>query len=235
MIYSEAATLLERFSKETFFKETQTTLIGGTAIAYQSEHRMSFDLDIAFPSHQILPTLDFLENYDAKPLPFDRAIIDSMINEGGDVEDYHKRFSIDGVKVDFVVNPSSNIYEKEILQNDVGIKYGNLKITSLDALFKLKSLLLLDRNKIRDLYDVVYLLKFHNFTAENIFNTIKEYRITYTDKQIIQLIENKKPDELDIEFEGIAQPKMNLVDYDELKDYLVTNMKLVIISALNEL
>ena len=225
MISPEAATLLERFIKEPFFNETRATLIGGTAIAYQSQHRMSFDLDIAFPHHKTLPTLDFLETYNAQPLPFDRIVIDSMINEGGDMDDYHKRFSIDGVKVDFVVNPSSNIYEKEILQNDEGIEYGSLKITSLDALFKLKSLLLLDRNKIRDLYDVVYLLRFHGFTSQNILDTIKKYRITYTDKQIIQLIENKKPDELDIEFEGIAKPEMELTEYNELKDYLLSKMQ----------
>ena len=225
MIYQEAATLLERFSKEPFFSEMRATLIGGTAIALHSKHRMSFDLDIAFPYHKTLPSLDFLKSYNADPLPFDRAIIDSMINEGGDIEEYHKRFSIDGVKVDFVVNPSSNIYEKEILQNDKGMDYGSLKITSLDALFKLKSLLLLDRNKIRDLYDIVYLLKFHNFVPQDILDTIKAYRITYTDKQIIQLIEHKKPDELDIEFEGIAKPVMEIIEYGELQDYLLSKMK----------
>jgi predicted nucleotidyltransferase component of viral defense system len=225
MIYPEAATLLERFSKEPFFAETRATLIGGTAIAYQSKHRMSFDLDLAFPHHTTLPSLDFLKNYNAHSLPFDRAIVDSMTNEGGDIDEYHKRFSIDGVKVDFVVNPSSNIYEREILQNDVGIDYGSLKITSLDALFKLKSLLLLDRNKIRDLYDIVYLLKYHDFIPKDILDTIMEYRITYTEKQIIQLIESKKPDELDIEFEGIAEPKMKLVEYDELRDYLLSGLR----------
>jgi predicted nucleotidyltransferase component of viral defense system len=227
MIYPKAAILLKCFSQESFFAETQAALIGGTAIAYQSKHRMSFDLDIAFPHHKTLPSLDFLQNYNANPLPFDRAIIDSMTNEGGDIEEYHKRFSIDGVKVDFVVNPSSNIYEKEILQSDEGIDYGSLKITSLEALFKLKSLLLLDRNKIRDIYDVVYLLKYHNFTPKDILNTIMEYRITYTEKQIIQLMESKKPDELDIEFEGIAEPKMKLVEYTELKDYLISSLHTV--------
>jgi len=228
MIYPKAATLLECFSQESFFAETQAALIGGTAIAYQSKHRMSFDLDIAFPHHKTLPSLDFLKNYNANPLPFDRVIIDSMINEGGDIDEYHKRFSIDGVKVDFVVNPSSNIYEKEILQNDDGVQYGNLKITSLDALFKLKSLLLLDRNKIRDFYDIVYLLKYHDFSPKDILDTIMQYRITYTSKQIIQLIEGKKPDELDIEFEGIAEPKMNLVGYAELKDYLISGLYTVV-------
>jgi len=148
-----------------------------------------------------------------------------MINEGGTMEDFHQRFSIDGVKVDFIVNPSSNIYEKEILQNDMGLVHGTLKITSLDALFQLKSLLIMDRNKIRDLYDLVYLLKYHNYTVKNLLDTIKTYRITYTDNQIIQLIESKEGDELDIEFEGIMEPKMNIITYGELKkillDYLV--------------
>jgi len=220
MIYPPAKALLETFSKESTFATHKACLIGGTAIAYHTGHRVSFDLDICFPHHSTLPPLDFLENYNAKPLPFDRAIVDTMTNEGGVMEDYHQRFSIDGVKVDFVVNPSSNIYEKEILQEDDAVTYGTLNITSLDALFKLKSLLILDRNKIRDLYDLVYLLKYNNYAAKDILNTIKEYRITYTDKQIIQLIESKEGDELDIEFEGITEPKMNIVSYDNLKNIL---------------
>ena len=111
MIYPPAASLLEQFSKEQFFQNEKATLIGGTAIAFHVKHRMSFDIDITFPHHRTLPSLDFLEKYNAKPLPFDRSVIDSVINDGGEIEDYHKRFSIDGVKVDFVVNPSSNIFE----------------------------------------------------------------------------------------------------------------------------
>lgn len=228
MIYPQAASLLEKFSKEIFFKEEKAALIGGTAIAYQAKHRMSFDIDISFPHHSTLPSLDFLDNYDVKPLLFDRTVIDTMINEGGDIEEYHKRFSIDGVKVDFVVNPSNNIYEQEILQKDEGDYYGTLKITSLDALFKLKSLLLLDRNKIRDMYDIVYLLKFHHFTAKELIDTIKKFRITYTDQHIIRLFESKKSDELDVEFEGITHPKMDLVVYEDLKNYLLEHCKNII-------
>ncbi|WP_294959483.1 nucleotidyl transferase AbiEii/AbiGii toxin family protein [Sulfurovum sp.] len=225
MIYPPAASLLEQFSKEAFFKKEKATLIGGTAIAFHTKHRMSFDIDICFPHHMTLPSLDFLEKYHAKPLPFDRSIVDSVINDGGEVEDYHKRFSIDGVKVDFVVNPSSNILEREILENDTGTDYGYLKITSLKALFALKSLLLLDRNKIRDLYDIVYLLTYQGFTAKEIIDTITDYRITYTDKQIIQNIQAKKADEFDIEAEGIMEPKMALVEYEALKNHLVKELQ----------
>jgi len=224
MIYPPAKELLETFSKEAIFSKFEATLIGGTAIAYHAQHRVSFDLDICFPHHITLPPLDFLKHYNAQPLPFDRAIIDTMKNEGGVMEDYHQRFSIDGVKVDFVVNPSSNIYEKEILQNDKGLELGTLNITSLEALFKLKSLLILDRNKIRDLYDLVYLIKYHGFTAKNLLDTIKEYRFTYTEKQIIQLLESKEADELDVEFEGISEPQMNITAYDDLKNLLLEHL-----------
>jgi hypothetical protein len=54
-----------------------------------------------------------------------------------------------------------------------------------------------------------------------------EHRITYTEKQIIQLIESKKPDELDIKFEGMTEPKMKLVEYDELRNYLLSRLRAV--------
>ncbi len=45
-----------------------------------------------------------------------------------------------------------------------------------------------------------------------------------TDKQIIQLIESKKADELDVEFEGISEPKMDITSYDDLKKILVDSL-----------
>ncbi len=226
MIYPKALDLLERFSKETFLKKHQAMLIGGTAIAYHLGHRVSYDLDITFVHLKTLPELTFLKRYEATPLAFDNSIVDIFINEGGNIDNYHRRFSIDGVKVDFVINPSSNIYESEILELDEGVYLNSLKITSLKALFKLKSLLLLDRNKIRDLYDIVYLLKYGGFKAKDILETIKKYRITYTDEDIINLIASKTPDEFDIEFEGIAKPKMNIDGYEKLRDFIVEEIDL---------
>ena len=224
MIYPKAFALLEKFSQEDFLKEHLATLIGGTAISYHLQHRVSYDLDIAFTHSKVLPNLTFLDKYDVIPLEFDQSVIDSVINEGGNIENYHKRFSIDGVKVDFVVNPSSNIFENEILKLDKGVYLNSLKITSLESLFKLKSLLLLDRNKIRDLYDLVYLIKYSHFSALDILNTIKKYRITYTNDDIIHLIILKKPDEFDIEFEGIVNPKMDICKYVELQKYIIDSL-----------
>jgi len=207
MINPQTKALLESFSHIDLFDKHQAILIGGTALAYYLGHRESFDLDICFPSSDTLPKLDFLESFEEViPLEFDKAVIDTAINEGGDITEAMQRYIINGVKVDFVINPSSNIYEIEILQNDRSTQLGTMRIASVDSIFKLKVLLLLDRNKIRDLYDVVYMLKHCGFSGKDLIETITHYRITYQPQHIIDLIKAKKEDPFD--FEGIENAVM---------------------------
>ena len=224
MINQQTQALLDKFKKIPLFSEHKAILIGGTALAYHLSHRESFDLDICFPFSEKLPELDFLETFEEViPLEFDQGIIDTAINEGGDINEVMKRYIIDGVKVDFVINPSSNIYESEILKDDTKHTLEHLRIASIESIFKLKSLLLLDRNKIRDLYDMVYLLKECGFTGKNFIDTIMYYRITYLPKHILQLIEAKEEDPFDIE--GIEKPTMNIVNYQNLKSYFLKEVK----------
>lgn len=44
------------------------------------------------------------------PIEFDQGIIDTAINEGGDIHEIMQRFIIDGVKVDFMINPYDVVY-----------------------------------------------------------------------------------------------------------------------------
>ena len=220
MINQQTQSLLNKFKKLSFFSEHKAILIGGTALAYHLSQRESFDLDICFPFSEKLPELDFLENFnEVIALEFEQGIIDTAINEGGDITEVMKRYIIDGVKVDFVINPSSNIYESDILKEDNKHILKHLRIASIDSIFKLKSLLLLDRNKIRDLYDMVYLMKECGYTGKDFIDMIMHYRITYLPKHILQLIEAKEEDLFDIE--GIEKPTMNLVNYKDLKSYLL--------------
>lgn len=220
MINRQTQALLDKFKKIPLFSEYQAILIGGTALAYHLSHRESFDLDICFPFANRLPELDFLKTFEeVVPLEFDQSIIDIALNEGGNIDEVMKRYIIDGVKVDFLINPSSNIYESEILKNDTKHILEHMRIASTESIFKLKSLLLLDRNKIRDLYDVVYMIKECGFTGKDFIDTIMHFRITYLPKHIIQLIEAKKEDPFDIE--GIEKPRMDIVAYSDLKSYLL--------------
>jgi len=220
MINQQTQALLDKFKEIPLFSKHKAILIGGTSLAYHLSHRESFDLDICFPFSDILPKLYFLENFEEViPLEFEQGIIDTAINEGGDIDEVIKRYIIDGVKVDFVINPSSNFFESEILKNDTKHALGHVRIASIQSIFKLKSLLLLDRNKIRDLYDIVYLIKECGFTGKEFIDTIIEYRITYLPKHIIQLIEAKKEDPFDIE--GIEKPTMDIITYSDLKSYFL--------------
>ena len=125
-------------------------------------------------------------------------------------------------ELDFVINPSSNIYESEILKDDTKHTIEHLRIASIESIFKLKSLLLLDRNKIRDLYDMIYLMKECGYSGKKFIDTIIHYRITYLPKHIVQLIETKKEDPFDIE--GIEKPTMNIVMYKKLKSYFLNEI-----------
>ena len=224
MISRKTEVLLEKFKHISLFLENRAVLIGGTALAYHFSHRESFDLDICFPFSKKLPEFDFLQKFDeVVPIAFDQEIIDTAFNEGGDINDLIKRYIIDGVKVDFVINPSSNIYESKILQTDSGTREGYLQIASVETIFKLKSLLLFDRNKIRDLYDMVYLLKNGGFSGKDFIDTIMTYRITYTPQDIIRLLESKEEDPFDIE--GIVNPVMKRVTYSDLKSYLLQKIE----------
>ena len=224
MINQQTQALLDKFKEIPLFSEYKAILIGGTALAYHLSHRESFDLDICFPFSDKLPELDFLENFEEViPLEFEQGIIDTAINQGGDINEVMKRYIIDGVKVDFLINPSSNIYESEILKDDNKHTLEHLRIASVESIFKLKSLLLLDRNKVRDLYDMVYLMKKCGYTGKDFIDTIIYYRITYLPKNIVQLIKEKEEDPFDIE--GIEKPSMNIITYQDLKSYFMKEIK----------
>jgi len=220
MINPQTKALFEEFSTIDLFAKHQAILIGGTALAYHLSHRESFDLDICFPFLHKLPKLDFLDEFEEViPLEFDKTIVDTAINEGGDITEVMQRYIINGIKVDFVINPSSNIYESEILQKEDSTKLGTLRIASVESIFKLKSLLLLDRNKIRDLYDIAYMFEHCRFGGRDLLETIMHYRITYQPRHIIDLLKAKEEDPFDIE--GIKNAAMLPVDYSTLKSMII--------------
>ncbi len=86
MINQQTQALLDKFKGIPLFSEHKAILIGGTALAYHLSHRESFNLDICFPFADKLPELDFLESFEEMiPLEFELSIIDTAINEGGDI------------------------------------------------------------------------------------------------------------------------------------------------------
>ncbi|HHH37439.1 MAG TPA: hypothetical protein ENK77_02355 [Epsilonproteobacteria bacterium] len=95
MINPQTQALLNKFSKIPLFHKYHAILIGGTALAYHLEHRVSYDLDICFPFADRLPPLDFLKSFEEViPIAFDQGIIDTAINEGGDITETIRHYRI---------------------------------------------------------------------------------------------------------------------------------------------
>ena len=71
--------------------------------------------------------------------------------------------------------------------------------------------------------DVVYMMKVCGYTGRDFIDTIMHYRITYLPHHIVQLIDAKEEDPFDIE--GIEKATMIMKDYNELKTYLVNEIR----------
>ncbi len=150
--------LLEKFSNDDLFSEYY--FVGGTALAYYLNHRISYDIDfVKLKKLNVakLKTLSIL--YDAKYVP-DKDASAFRINTGEDLENYKMSFNFNTIKVDFFY-PNDLLRVTIIKKAKANIQkiYHNINILPLETIADLKVLALLRRSKIRDLFDVYVLLE----------------------------------------------------------------------------
>ena len=74
------------------------------------------------------------------------------------IYDYQQDWSINGVKVTFT-ECAENIGLNEFLYKSDFVSYGNVKIFSIQTIFKMKFLLFYKRTKSRDYFDMLTLCK----------------------------------------------------------------------------
>ena len=171
------------------------TLVGGTALALQIGHRISEDLDFnifgqKLPMRAIDGILD--------ELAAGGATIESMItseqkskfkiNTSEDLDHYIQDYLIDGAKVTF---HSRNENERPKQQIDflksaqkIVVSEGGFNVLGIDGLFVMKSIVVYDRVKSRDIYDLMALTRDQGYTLDDIFSAIDAY----------QPIRNKDPE-----------------------------------------
>ena len=220
----ETKKVLDKIKDFIFFRMDQAVLEGGTALSLHLRHRLSEDLDFVFYDQEKLPREQialFARRYGARYVPWgiEREI---FANEGGDIDDYHQRFVIDGIKVEFSVFSGNILEKKDLLTHRDIVHINDMPVASLESLKKMKSLLLMDRNKIRDLYDVVYMIQNRLLSTGEMLDIIKSYRITYTDDHILMWINSKKQLEDDEGLDGLITQN---ISYEELKEYIVNEIK----------
>ena len=204
---------LEIFKNEFYF-------VGGTALSYFINHRVSEDIDIVSPKildyRKIIP---FMISIGAKKV--DDENIMSLRLAGLFPDEYILKFMLDSVKVEFFF--ANRPIQKEILKDLSFTNYENssLKILDLKLIVKLKLVALFQRDKARDLFDFGSILDNKIITMNEILDIAKEVKNITSKEELINFISNKqesKNDEavyldelnrLDLSFEDIKQQTLN--------------------------
>jgi len=155
---NEIESLLQKFSEDSLFQEYY--FIGGTALAYYLNHRISYDIDFIKSEKldaQRLKELSIL--YDAKYVPDPKASA-FKVNTGEALENYKMSFDFDGIKVEFFYpnDPVKTAIVKRDYKESCQI-YPNIYILPLKTIAELKLLAFFERSKIRDLFDLYVLLE----------------------------------------------------------------------------
>lgn len=157
------------------------TLIGGTALALQLGHRISLDFDFAqfggslpgFAIDQLISRLK-REGHQAQIITSSAQISQFKINHGMNLLDRARDYVIDGVKVTFFVH-GKNKEQEEFYQSTKKVREAEMSfdILGIEGLKVAKTLVLADRVRSRDLYDLYILMRDQNYTLEALFTTVK--------------------------------------------------------------
>jgi len=201
--------LLPDIQNLSIFSDCGFKLIGGTALSYHLDHRLSEDLDFCtldmLPREAIDEFIEYCidkfgeENIDL--IPFVQGKLVDFETHCEDISDYEQNWMIKGVKVTFF-NGSDAKGIRDVFRDDKNSYIGNIEVASVDSIFKLKSLMFYSRAKARDYFDLLYLYDHDSskFNIENTIALIHEYELAYRN--------------FDLFFQKIEYPNYNK-DFDE--------------------
>lgn len=177
------------------FKKHDFRLVGGTALSYHINHRISEDLDFCLtqelPLEDIQSFIEFcVEKFGMDNINYidpSQAIKEDFLLGGDNVEYYLQTWMVNSIKIQFF-DGGSNTGTKEFLATDIYTTIGNIKIASLETIFKMKSLMFYKRTKSRDLYDMLrfYELNDDRFTPNVTKALIMQYEPLYCTDEYFQ-------------------------------------------------
>ena len=199
---------LDLFGDDLYF-------IGGTALSYYTNHRISEDIDII----SVVP-LDH------------RAIISSMLSinatkvkdenvfalrlAGLFPDEHILKFNLDGVKVEFF--KASRTLQQEILEQSSFTQFenSNIKILDLKSIAKLKIVALFSREKSRDLFDFGAILDNDVLTINEILELAKKLTKIENKESLIKCI-NSKVQPLNDETVYLDEKEQSYLSFNEIQ------------------
>ena len=163
------------------------TLVGGTALAIQIGHRISEDLDFNIFG-QVLPTKaidSVLNDLEASGSKIQSLITlgqksQFKINTSDNLDNHIQDYLIDGAKVTFHARNEPNRPKQQIdflkAVPKITVSKKGFNVLSIDGLFVMKSIVIYDRIKSRDLYDLMVLTRDQGYSIEQIIAAINTYQ-----------------------------------------------------------
>ncbi len=212
---SSVINVLNKIKDSSLF-EDELFFVGGTALSYYINHRISEDIDIT-----TLNPLDY------------KKIISTLISLGArKIEDenttalrlaglfpdeYILKFILDDLKIEFF--QANRPIQKKILKELSYVNYDNskLKILDLKSIAKLKIVALLQREKSRDLFDFGSILENNILILDEIISISSELKNLNSTVQIIDFLLGKKEPKDDESVYLNEKDRLNL-SFDEIKE-----------------
>lgn len=202
--------VFEKLSETDFIRNY--TLVGGTALSIQIQHRLSEDLDFIFDGDKL--NINTIKR-NLNKIFCDYRIIRQENNDQIDIvigETKLTFFTTEAVTIPFSVKANSFLYK-------------NLNIANIEVIASLKMATISQRNTIRDYYDLYFISKYHIDLKKIIDNTKKFFPnlspITYSETLIYtnDIQENDLSNHL--------SPKEEVTKQD-ISDFFILELKKII-------
>ena len=218
----EAGTLFEVLSRAPEMEGL--TLIGGTALALQIGHRISLDFDFAqfggaLPSFTIDKLISRLkqEGHQTQMITSPAQISQFKINHGLNLLERARDYVIDGVKVTFFIH-GKNSSQEAFYQSAKKVREADMcfDILGIEGLKVAKSLVLADRVRSRDLYDLYVLMRDHNYPLNTLFSRVRELGTVDDPEYYKAIMRGEIP--LDDDDEGLEAVALD-TNYEQIIEY----------------
>ena len=208
------------FDKELYF-------IGGTALAYHLNHRISEDIDII--SLTKLPYIFIESTMVSLGAIKQKDIHESSLRINGlNPSEYMLKFLLDDVKVEFFA--ASTLIMKNIIDEATieGYEQTNIKMLDLKTISKLKLLALLNRVKARDIYDMNEIIKADILSLEEILSLSMKVKNISTSQEFINFISSMK-EKADDEIVYLDEKSPVAISFEDLQKRLIENIDLLLV------
>lgn len=213
---------LEKIKESNLFDD-ELFFVGGTALSYYLNHRISEDIDIVSAkvlNYKIItPMISSLG-----AIKIEDENITALKMAGLFPDEYMLKFIIDNVKLEFFL--ANRPIQKEILQTATFSQYkdSRIKILDLKSIAKLKLVALLQRDKSRDLFDFIAILDHETLTLKEISDISLKTSNIKNAEELYTFIESKKEPLNDETVYLSEKNSINLL-FNEIKNECLIKLK----------